>query len=54
MELEDLFWPVDINHKSGIIPADLQLPITRALPHHQVINPDTLLTQVCRLDFPIF
>ncbi|KAI0674586.1 hypothetical protein C8Q78DRAFT_1076207 [Trametes maxima] len=40
-ELEDLFWPVDVQGKGGTIPAGLQLPIPRALPRRLVINPDS-------------
>ena len=40
-ELEDLFWPMDAVREGRTIPADLQLPIRRALPRHLAINPDT-------------
>jgi hypothetical protein len=40
-ELEDLFWPIAAVREGRTIPADLQLPICRALPRRLVINPDT-------------
>jgi len=39
--LEDLFWPIDATRKGRTIPANLQLPIPRALPRRRVLNPDT-------------
>ncbi|KAL6298522.1 hypothetical protein BKA93DRAFT_820354 [Sparassis latifolia] len=40
-ELEDLFWPIAAIREGRTIPADLQLPIHRALPRRLVNNPDT-------------
>ncbi|EIM82789.1 uncharacterized protein STEHIDRAFT_149180 [Stereum hirsutum FP-91666 SS1] len=40
-QLEDLFWPIAAVREGRKIPADLQLPITRALPRRLFINPDT-------------
>ncbi|KAF8494846.1 hypothetical protein F5888DRAFT_1795001 [Russula emetica] len=40
-ELEDRFWPIAAVSEGRTIPADLQLPIHRALPRRLVNNPDT-------------
>ncbi|KAI0003020.1 hypothetical protein BJV74DRAFT_930583 [Russula compacta] len=40
-QLEDRFWPVATIRQNKSIPADLQLPILRAMPRRLVINPDT-------------
>lgn len=40
-QLEDMFWPIATVRDDRKIPADLQLPIRRALPRRLVINPDT-------------
>ncbi|KIO05838.1 hypothetical protein M404DRAFT_999565 [Pisolithus tinctorius Marx 270] len=40
-QLEDRFWPVATIRQNKTIPADLQLPILRALPRRLAINPDT-------------
>ncbi|KAG9016242.1 hypothetical protein FRB90_003634 [Tulasnella sp. 427] len=40
-QLEDRFWPVATFRQNKTIPADLQLPILRAMPRRLVINPDT-------------
>ncbi|KAH9042942.1 hypothetical protein EDB83DRAFT_2507572 [Lactarius deliciosus] len=40
-ELEDRFWPIAAVREGRTIPADLQLPIHRALPRRLVNNPDT-------------
>ncbi|KAF8486823.1 hypothetical protein DFH94DRAFT_791066 [Russula ochroleuca] len=40
-KLEDLFWPIATIRENRKIPADLQLPITRALPRRLVNSPDT-------------
>ncbi|KAG6850084.1 hypothetical protein H0H93_001217 [Arthromyces matolae] len=40
-ELEDRFWPIAAVRERRTIPANLQLPIRRALPPHLVNKPDT-------------
>ncbi|KZS99767.1 uncharacterized protein LAESUDRAFT_746029 [Laetiporus sulphureus 93-53] len=40
-KLEDPFWPIAAVRGNRNIPADLQLPITRALPRRLVNSPDT-------------
>ncbi|KDQ14763.1 hypothetical protein BOTBODRAFT_55258 [Botryobasidium botryosum FD-172 SS1] len=40
-QLEDLFWPLAAVREGRTVPANLQLPIRRALPRRLVINPDT-------------
>ncbi|KAI0647128.1 hypothetical protein C8Q79DRAFT_925748 [Trametes meyenii] len=40
-QLEDRFWPLATIRQNKSIPADLQLPILRAMSRRLVINPDT-------------
>ncbi|KDR76885.1 hypothetical protein GALMADRAFT_225056 [Galerina marginata CBS 339.88] len=40
-QLEDLFWPIAAIREGRTIPADLQLPVRRALTPRLHINPDT-------------